>query len=178
MAVERLAIGSEFTSPGRTIAESDLVTFAGLSGDFSELHTNEEYARTTQFGGRIAHGALVFSISVGLMTRMSATDGVIAFSGVDHLRFVRPVFIGDTIAVRKRLLLRRRVQTERDVLTFDTRVFNQQGEIVLAYVDKLLVARQLDSESDRSAVAHADESPQAIGHSRSARTRMSARLRC
>ncbi len=85
------------TSRGRTITESDIVNFAGLSGDFVELHMNEEYAKRGPFGRRIAHGALIFSISTGLMMQMTTDhEAIIAFYGVDKLRFVAPVFIGDT----------------------------------------------------------------------------------
>src|ERR1700691_3605551 len=93
------------TSRGRTITEADVVNFAGLSGDFVELHVNEEYARKGPFGRRIAHGALIFSISTGLMVQMtSGHEAIIAFYGVDNLRFVAPVFIGDTIHVSRRVV--------------------------------------------------------------------------
>jgi 3-hydroxybutyryl-CoA dehydratase len=93
------------TSRGRTVTEADIVNFAGLSGDFVELHMNEEYARNGPFGRRIAHGALIFSISTGLMVQMTSNhEAIIAFYGVDKLRFIAPVFIGDTIHVTKRVL--------------------------------------------------------------------------
>lgn len=99
---EDFAAGSVFESRGRTVTEADIVNFAGLSGDFVELHTNEEYARQSPFGRRIAHGALIFSISTGLMTQMNLiNETVLAFYGMDKLRFTAPVFIGDTVRVVK-----------------------------------------------------------------------------
>ncbi len=141
--LEDFAPGFSLTTPGRTITECDVVTFAGLTGDFTELHTNEEYARATPFGGRIAHGALVFSISIGLTTRTNLVDDtIVAFSRVDNLRFTRPVFIGDTIRVTKRVIEVEPKLRESGVLAFDTRVVNQREEVVLAYVDRLLVKRR------------------------------------
>jgi acyl dehydratase len=141
--LEEFDPGFMLTTPGRTITESDLATFAGLTGDFTELHTNEEFARATTFGRRIAHGALVFSISVGLTTRTNLVDDtIVAFSRVDNLRFTRPVFIGDTIHVMKRVIEVIPKLRESGVIAFDTRVVNQRGEVVLAYVDRLLVKRR------------------------------------
>lgn len=143
--------GATFTTVGRTIAECDVLQFAGLTGDFTELHTNDEYARATRFGRRIAHGALVFSMSVGLTTRTQLLDGtIIAFVRVDNLRFARPVYIGDTIAVAKTVIDVEATRSSEGVVAFDTRVRNQRGEVVLAYVDRLLVARTCrDSDANR-----------------------------
>ena len=81
------------------------MNFAGLSGDFVELHVSETYSAAGPFGKRIAHGALVFSISTGLSVQMNQIqDTVVAFYGVDKLRFTKPVFIGDTIHVAKKVI--------------------------------------------------------------------------
>ena len=136
--------GSAVTSRGRTITETDLVTFAGLTGDFVELHTNEEYAKKTKLGRRVAHGALTFSISIGLSTRMNLLDEtLITFAGVDKLRFVAPVFIGDTIHLVKRIVERRELDAAQGSILFESRVFNQRDELVLIYLDKLLVKRRV-----------------------------------
>ena len=131
------------TTRGRTVTEGDIVTFAGLTGDFVELHTNEEFAKQTMFGRRIAHGALVFSISIGLTTRMNLLDDtLLAFAGVDKLRFVAPVFIGDTIHVTKRVVERQELGSTQGTVTFETKVLNQRDELVLVYRDKMLLRRQ------------------------------------
>jgi acyl dehydratase len=139
---EDFATGQEFTSRGRTITEADVVNFAGLSGDYIELHTSEEYARQGPFGRRIAHGLLTLSISSGLMTQMNLfTDTVVAFYGIDRLRFTKPVFLGDTVHVVKRVA--ELVPKEKaGVVTFETSVFNQNGEPVLVYRDKLAVKKR------------------------------------
>jgi 3-hydroxybutyryl-CoA dehydratase len=137
---EDYAVGSVTTSRGRTITEADIVNFAGLSGDFIELHMNEEYAAKGPFGRRIAHGALVFSISTGLSAQASRFhDTVIAFYGVDKLRFTRPVFIGDTIHVVKKVIAAEKKTGDRGVVCFETTVLNQNGQPVLVYSDRLMV---------------------------------------
>ena len=135
--------GVEHVTRGRTITESDITRFAGLSGDFVELHTNEEYARQSPFGRRIAHGLLTLSISSGLMVQMNlVTDTVVAFYGIDKLRFVKPVFIGDTIHVRKKVADAMSKGGEVGVITFETSVLNQNGETVLVYKDKLAIKKR------------------------------------
>ena len=142
---EDFEVGSVTVSRGRTVTETDIVNFAGLSGDFVELHMNEEYARVAGFGRRIAHGALIFSISTGLMTQMNQVhDTVLAFYGVDRLRFTKPVFIGDTIHVEKKVAAKEFKGPGRGVVSFETVVLNQNSEAVVVYNDKLLVkAREL-----------------------------------
>src|SRR5712692_508221 len=140
---EDFTTGVEHVTRGRTITESDIVSFAGISGDFIELHTNEEYARQSPFGRRIAHGLLTLSISNGLMVQMNLiTDTVVAFYGLDKLRFTRPVFIGDTIQVRKSVVDTLNKGGEVGVVTFDTSVLNQNGETVLVYRDKLAIKKR------------------------------------
>ncbi len=137
---EDFALDSISTSRTRTVTEADIVNFAGLSGDFIELHVSESYAAKGPFGKRIAHGALVFSISTGLTVQtIKIDDTVIAFYGMDKLRFTRPVFIGDTIHVVKKVIAKEQKGADRGVVTFETMVLNQNGETVIVYTDKLLV---------------------------------------
>lgn len=137
---EEFTLGAISTSRTRTITEADIVNFAGLSGDFVELHMSETYAAKGPFGRRIAHGALIFSISTGLMIQIGdVTDTVIAFYGVDKLRFVKPVFIGDTIHVVKKVMAKDAKGVDRGVVTSETTVVNQNGEAVVVYTDKVLI---------------------------------------
>lgn len=130
-------------SGARTITETDVMTFASLTGDFVKLHTDEEFAKTTTYGRRIAHGALVFSVSMGLATQMHLFDDtIIAFAGVDKLRFVAPVFFGDTVRVVKKVVERKAVGATQGIITFDSRVLNQHGALVVAYRDRLLIKRR------------------------------------
>lgn len=96
----------ETASFAKTITEADLVLFAGLTGDFDPIHVNEDYAARTPFGRRIAHGALVMgllSTTASMMSRRSAERGATGTSvslGYDRIRFLKPVFIGDTLTAR------------------------------------------------------------------------------
>jgi len=140
---EDLQRGETHTSQSRTITEADIIRFAELSGDHSPLHIDEEFARTTASGQRIAHGALIFSISIGLVTQMGLlADALIAFYGVEKLRFVKPVFIGDTVHVTKKVTDTLERGADRGVVTFSTTVLNQRKEPVLIYADKLVVKRR------------------------------------
>src|ERR1041385_9182172 len=108
---EDFEIGEVSTTAGRTITETDIVNFAGITGDWNEIHTNRELADRGPFKQRIAHGALIFSIATGLSVRMGQTaDTVIAFYSLDRLRLVKPTFIGDTIRVRQKV----QEKSERD----------------------------------------------------------------
>ena len=130
------------TSRTRTITEADIVNFAGLSGDFHELHMSEEFAKRGPFGRRIAHGALIFSISTGLMIQMGDADNIIAFYGVDKLRFTHPTFIGDTIHVTKKVIALEPKGDERGVVAFETTVLNQHDQPVVVYQDRVLLRRK------------------------------------
>lgn len=100
MYFEEFHVGQRIESPGRTVTESDVVTFAGLSGDFNTIHTDSEYARSTPFGQRVAHGLLGLSIASGLAVRTGVLEGtVIAFREISRWKFKAPVFLGDTLHV-------------------------------------------------------------------------------
>jgi acyl dehydratase len=140
---EEFEIDASAESPRRTITEADLVIFAGLSGDHNPHHTDELFARESGYGKRIAHGALIFSISTGLSVRMSPPNpAVVAFYGVDRLRFTRPVFIGDTIQVHNRVVEKEEKSAKRGVITFEITVRNQNGNAVLVYLAKTLFLRR------------------------------------
>lgn len=141
---EELPLGEEWVSPGRTITEADFVAFAGFSGDYHPLHTDEEFAKQTPFGRRILHGAAVFSIATGLESRIGLKDGTaLAFLGMTWDMHA-PVFIGDTIHVRERLAEKRasRSKPDRGVVVFDVEVVNQRGEVVQSGQWKLLMLRK------------------------------------
>ncbi len=100
MWFEEFEPGQTFTSPARTVTETDIVTFAGLSGDFNQIHTDAEYSKTQPFGQRVAHGLLVLSIASGLAVQIGVLEGTImALREIDKWKFTKPVFIGDTIHV-------------------------------------------------------------------------------
>jgi 3-hydroxybutyryl-CoA dehydratase len=97
---EEFQLGQQFTTPARTVTEGDIVGFAGLSGDYNQIHTNAELAKSTPYGQRIAHGLLVLSIASGLAMRSGVLEGtVLAFREINEWKFIKPVFIGDTVHV-------------------------------------------------------------------------------
>jgi acyl dehydratase len=98
MWFEEFEIGQQIITPRRTITESDIVSFAGLSGDYNQIHTDAEFAGKTPFGQRVAHGLLGLSIASGLAMRTGVLEGtVIAFREINNWKFTNPILIGDTI---------------------------------------------------------------------------------
>lgn len=97
---EDFLLNETMVTQGRTVTEADIVNFCGFTGDWSELHTNKEYAKTIPFGQRIAHGMLTMSMATGLAVLTGMIEGtILAFEGIEDWKFVRPVFIGDTVHV-------------------------------------------------------------------------------
>ena len=97
---EEFEDGQRFFSSGRTITESDIVSFAGLSGDYNQIHTDTKFAENTPYGQRIAHGLLVTSIASGLIAQSGLIEGtVLAFREISNWKFAKPTFIGDTVRV-------------------------------------------------------------------------------
>jgi 3-hydroxybutyryl-CoA dehydratase len=95
---EEFSVGQKIITVGRTLAESDIFTFAGLSGDYNQIHTDAEFSKGTPFGQRIAHGLLGLSIASGLAMRTGILEGtVLAFREIVDWKFVKPFFFGDTI---------------------------------------------------------------------------------
>jgi len=133
MYFEEFEIGQTIETAGRTITESDVVRFAGLSGDYNQIHVDQEYSKLTQFGQRVAHGLLVLSIASGLSVQTGVMEGtVVAFREISEWKFSKPVFIGDTIHVEMEVVDMkeyRRIGT--GALVIDVRVINQQGEVVM-----------------------------------------------
>ena len=137
-------IGAEFESPARTVTEADIVAFAGLSGDYNPLHINEEYCKQTVFGGRIAHGPLVYAIAAGLLFQLHLYDDtLIAFLGFEHLKFTKPVKPGDTIHARIKVLEKRETsRPDRGVMKRELHVLNQRGEVVQEGIQTFLLKRK------------------------------------
>jgi len=100
MYFEEFEAGQKIISAGRTVTESDIVTFAGLSGDYTQIHTDAEFSKNTPFGQRVAHGLLGMAIASGLAAQTGVLEGtVLAFREIVEWKFVKPIFIGDTIHV-------------------------------------------------------------------------------
>ncbi len=97
MYFEEFVVGDSATSPSRTVTESDITLFAGLSGDYNEIHTSEDYSKTQHFGRRIAHGLLGLSIASGLAFQMGFMLGTVELFRSVEWEFTGPIFIGDTV---------------------------------------------------------------------------------
>lgn len=139
---EDFSIGQVFETPARTITEADIVNFAGVSGDFYSLHTDEIFASKTIFGGRVAHGLLTISIVTGLWMRLGIFEGsLIAFYGIDRLRFVKPVKIGDTIRARL-TVIDKRLKDNNGLVTIKNEVYNQKNELVAVFEAILMISRK------------------------------------
>lgn len=141
---EDLYLGMEFLSPGRTITDADLVGFAGLTGDFSELHTSDVYAQSSQFGRRVAHGMLGLAYAHGLMWARTGEfrQSAIAFLGINDWKFVAPLFVGDTMFVRYVVqeLRPSKSRPTQAIATFAVQVLNQDGETVQSGTKALLMS--------------------------------------
>ncbi len=139
--LEEIAVGSTFTTSRRTVTEGDIGVFAGVSGDFNALHTDEIFARDeTPFGGRIAHGPLVLSISYGL--RSVRDDWQILALAECERRFRAPVFAGDTVWGEYEVLESRasRSRPGTGFVKLGVRISSDRGEVVQEGHDVLMLA--------------------------------------
>src|SRR5437016_3272608 len=139
---EDYLIGATRTTSGRTITETDFVIHAGHSGDFFPHHVDAEFAKTTPFGQRIAHGTMTFTIGIGLTASLVNPQ---AFTyGYDRLRFPKPLFIGDTIRSRVTIAAKEDDAKRKDFgrVVEKVEVLNQRDEVVLACEHVLLVRRK------------------------------------
>ena len=139
---EEYVVGAQRSTTGRTITEADIVLHAGQTGDFYPHHMDEEWCQTQPFGRRIAHGTLIFSVGVGL-TAGIVNPHAISY-GYDRLRFIKPVFIGDTIRVKVTVKEKRDIAKKpaHGIVVESYEVTNQNKEPVLACEHLLLVDRQ------------------------------------
>lgn len=123
-------VGQEWESGGRTVTEADIVNFAGLSGDFNPIHLDHEYAKTTPFRRPIAHGLLVMAIGSGLGINFPPMR-TMAILSMKEVNFREPVFIGDTIRIRVKVIGKEeRSRGRRGVITWQRQIVNQDGKIV------------------------------------------------
>jgi len=140
-------VGDKFISPARTITETDIINFAGLTGDWHPLHTDVEYAAKTPFKGRIAHGMLTLSVGMILPLRLGPYSSFlprsfIAFYGMESVRFTGPTRIGDTIHCEVEVTEITDKGPDRGVLTTQNSIKNQRGELLVTYVIKVLCGKR------------------------------------
>lgn len=130
---EEFEVDVERLSPGRTVTEADIVNFAGLTGDFNDIHTNEEACRKTEYGTRIAHGLFGLSVAQGLMWRTNYTQGTgVASLGWNKWSFKAPIKCGDTVRVRWNVTSKRESKSNpaMGIIVEWAELINQKGDVV------------------------------------------------
>jgi acyl dehydratase len=144
---EDFTIGEALVTSRRTITEADIVNFAGLSGDFNPLHTDEVYGQSTPFGGRIAHGMLIVSVGTGLVNQTGWFVGTTLALLEITRKFVGVVKPGDTVHVAMDVAsARESSRQDRGIVTFNTRIVNQRDETVIEGQEVVLLRRRPSAE--------------------------------
>ena len=139
---EEFELNEKRSTGGRTVTETDIVIHAGQSGDFFPHHMDEEWCKTQPFKKRIAHGTLIFTVAVGLTA--AVINEVAMTYGYDRLRFVKPVFIGDTIKATVTISEKKdHKKPGYGLVTELVEVFNQHGETVMVCEHVLLVNKKV-----------------------------------
>jgi acyl dehydratase len=139
------SVGQKFVTKARTITEADIVNFAGLSWDHNQLHTDAEYAATTPFGKRIAHGLLGVIVHAGLSYELTE-DSILALLELTW-QFKAPVYIEDTIHVEQIVKnMRESAAGDRGILTFAKEVINQKKEVVQTGTTTILLAKRASQD--------------------------------
>jgi acyl dehydratase len=150
MYFEDFEVGLEIQTAARTITETDLVNFAGISGDFNFIHIDAEASKSTPFGQRVAHGMLVASIATGLAVQQGFIDGTtLAFRELTW-KFTKPVLIGDTVQVQVQVIETKAMpRLGGGLVAFETRVVNQKGEVVHKGEWRMLMKARANAEADQ-----------------------------
>jgi acyl dehydratase len=146
LTFEQFEVGNAFASQARTVTESDVMTFAGLSGDFNPLHTDAQFASETPFGERIAHGMLVASMATGMSNWTGVFEGTTIALMEQVIRYKQVVRMGDTIHLELTVAEKKETsKPDRGVVIFDTQVINQDGETVIEGQWVLMMRRNAEA---------------------------------
>ena len=140
-------VGSLVKSHGRTMTEADIVLHAGQTGDFYPHHMDAEFCATQPFGQRIAHGTLILSVAVGMLASGDINEAAMTY-GYEAIRFIRPVFIGDTITAHASIAEKREYRKNPEnygLVDEKVEVLNQHGEIVMALTHIYLVSKNQET---------------------------------
>ena len=143
LTYEEFEIGATYNTQARTITEADVVSFAGLSGDFNPLHTDAETAKNSPFGERIAHGMLTVAISTGMANLTGLMEGTTIALMEQNIKYVAAVKFGDTVHLQMEVIEKRETsKPDRGVVKLAARVFNQRDELVVDMVWTQLMKRK------------------------------------
>ncbi|GGJ35985.1 MaoC family dehydratase [Neoroseomonas lacus] len=143
LAYEDIADDLAWETPGITVTESHIFAFAGLSGDFYEIHVDDDYARSLGYPGRVAHGLLGLALADGLKNRSAVRLAAIVSMGW-RWRFTGVILVGDRVQARIKVIAKRTTRhADRGIVTLDITLFNQRGEVVQAGENDLMVHRRI-----------------------------------
>jgi 3-hydroxybutyryl-CoA dehydratase len=149
-----LSVGDRFVSAARTVTETDLVNFAGLSGDYAAIHVDAAAAADGMFGQRVIHGLLTLAIASGLefsLMRVDASERIVALYAIDRVRLTRPVFIGDTIRLESEIIELAERDAGHGIVTSRQEIRNQRDETVAVLEKRTLHRRRAVAEAGSSA---------------------------
>lgn len=146
MYFEEFEAGQKIISAGRTVTESDIVSFAGLSGDFNQIHVDAQYSKDSLAGQRVAHGLLIMAIASGLAAQTGVMEGtVLYFREITNWKFVKPIFIGDTIHVEMEVIETKALRRiGGGSVSINLEVKNQDDEVSMRGVWVVLMASKPD----------------------------------
>lgn len=145
---EDIEVGASFDVPGRAVTEADLEQFANISGDHHPIHTDEEYARTTIFGRRIAHGPLGVALAIGMFAKLREFHkATMAMTDIREWNFRAPVFIGDRLSLEVTIAAKRRRRDASGIVERRMRLRNQDGTIVQEGLSGLLMACRMAADA-------------------------------
>ncbi len=139
---EDFEVGQTFESVGRTVTEYDFVMHSAFTGDWTELHTNKEFAEDGHFGERVAHGPMTFSLATGFVYRCGIVERTVyAFLGMNYMDIPNPVHMDDTISLDMEVTEKREISSKDDagLVTIDTTMTNQDDDVVFEGDMKFLV---------------------------------------
>ena len=143
LTYEEFEMGAIYNTQARTITEADVVTFAGLSGDFNPIHTDAETAKNSPFGERIAHGMLTVAISTGMANLTGLMEGTTIALMEQNIKYKAAVKFGDTIRLQMEVIEKRETsKPDRGIVKLASRVFNQRDELVVDMIWTQLMIRQ------------------------------------
>ena len=142
---EEFEVGQTFESVGRTVTESDFVFHSMFTGDWTELHTNREYADAGHFDGRVAHGPMTFVLATGFVYRCGFLERTVyAFLGMNYMDIPNPLYMDDTVSLSMEVTEKRELSSKDDagLVVIDTEMTNQDDEVVFAGDMKFLISRR------------------------------------
>lgn len=154
--------GMVFETPLRTITDADILLFAGVSGDFTHIHLNKETSKESLYRERIAHGMLTLSMASGGWFQIGILkESIIALYGLDRVRFIAPVYVGDTLFLKSEVIDKYH-KKRWGIVVFKNEVFNQRRELVMVFNASIVVAHRQNGTVSSSNDTHIEREPEQV----------------